>query len=135
MQTEQMFITTSEAAGMLGQSWVRLNQFKPPQSNFELITVPMAVLLMWLSVSCFSVSFCTVSPSVCLHKWPPFGQSCSFGQPCVLFVMSICNFGCFPFWFPGQDLGSDCSVPGHYLPFTFHLLFQLYCYVFADNRI
>ena len=22
--------------------------------------------------------------------------------------MSVCNLSCFPYWFPGQDIGSDC---------------------------
>ena len=36
-----------------------------------------------------------------------------------LFVMSICSFGCFPFWFRGQDLSSDCvSSWSLRLPFT-----------------
>ena len=35
------------------------------------------------------------------------GKSCSFGQQYVLFIMSICSFGCFQFWFRGQNIGSD----------------------------
>ena len=26
---------------------------------------------------------------------------------CLVTCMSICSFGCFPFWFKGQDLDSD----------------------------
>ena len=27
---------------------------------------------------------------------------------CSLCVLAVCGFGCFPFWFLGLDLGSDC---------------------------
>ena len=43
-------------------------------------------------------------------------KSCAFGQPYVIFVMSTSNFGCFPFWFGWQDLGSDCASSGYCLP-------------------
>ena len=32
--------------------------------------------------------------------------------------MSICNFGCFPFWFRWLDCFSDTPVPGHCLSIT-----------------
>ena len=37
---------------------------------------------------------------------------------CSLCILSICNFGCFPFWFLWQDCISDTLVPDHCLPFT-----------------
>ena len=37
---------------------------------------------------------------------------------CSLVILSICNFGCFPFWFLWQDCVSDTLVPDHCLPFT-----------------
>ena len=40
-------------------------------------------------------------------------------------VMSICSFGCFPFWFPGQDLGSVCVSSWSLLTF----------YFFVDNHV
>ena len=35
------------------------------------------------------------------------------------FGMSICRFGCFPFWFRGQDLGSDCVCSWSFLTYYF----------------
>ena len=32
------------------------------------------------------------------------GKSCSFSYPYVLFVMSICSFGCFQLSFKGSNL-------------------------------
>ena len=49
------------------------------------------------------------------------GKSYSFGQPYVLFIMSICNFGCFPFCFRGHDLGSDCISSWSLLTFYFSI--------------
>ena len=50
------------------------------------------------------------------HFW---GKSCSFDLTYALFVMPICSFGCFPFWFRGQDLGSDCVNSRPLLTFSF----------------
>ena len=60
------------------------------------------------------------------------GKSCSFGQSYVLFVMSICSFGCFPFWFRGQDLGSDCVSFWSLLTFY---LWNVAFYKFMRNRV
>ena len=34
-------------------------------------------------------------------------------------IMSICNFGYFPFWFPGRDFDSDCT--SSYVNFTLNV--------------
>ena len=39
---------------------------------------------------------------------------------CSLCIMTICYSTYFPLWFRERYLGSDCIVPGHYLPFTLH---------------
>ena len=69
-------------------------------------------------------------------------KSCAFGQLYVIFVMSICNFGCFPFWFGWQDLGSDCASSGALLTFIFfqvkvfkHTHSSMYTQKFVDLEI
>ena len=44
---------------------------------------------MVLYVACFGVSFCTVSPSVCLAECPPFGKE-------LLNLFTICSL-CYIF--------------------------------------
>ena len=75
---------------------------------------------MVLSVPC-GVSFCTVSPSVCLDDIYLSLVSCLFGQPYVLFVMSICNFVVSHFGFKA-DFGSDCVSSWTLLTFYFFIL-------------
>ena len=41
--------------------------------------------------------------------------------------MSICNVGNFPFWFRGQDLGSDCTSSGHCFPCNYLPLIKPHC--------
>ena len=43
----------------------------------------------------------------------------SFTAVCSLCIHSVCNFGCFRFWFRGQDFGSDCTSFWSLLNFTF----------------
>ena len=44
-----------------------------------------------------------------MAEWPPFGKNLLTRLTvCSLCIMSICNFGCFQFWFRGQDFGSNC---------------------------
>ena len=48
-----------------------------------------------------------------------FGNSCSFGVPYVLFVMSFLALVISHFRFEDRALVLIVSVPGHCLPFTF----------------
>ena len=38
---------------------------------------------------------------------------------CSLCVVSLCIFGYYPFWFRGQDFGSDCTSSWSLLTFYF----------------
>ena len=42
---------------------------------------------------------------------PPLGESCPLLTLCSLFIMSICNFSFFPFWFEGGIWVLIVSVP------------------------
>ena len=55
--------------GVSGEVKHNLACFKPP-SNFKLLTVPRGYFLCssLRSLFCFGVSFCTVSPSICLDE-------------------------------------------------------------------
>ena len=75
-------------------------------SNFILLTVASTSDVV-ICVACFSLSFYTFSPSICLEY---------FSYVCIMY---ICNFGCFPLWCRGRNCGSDSASPGNYLPFTF----------------
>ena len=53
-----------------------------------------------------------------VDEWPPFGKKLLIRST----VFSHCiilnsNFSCFPFGFRGQDVGLDCTYPGHCLLF------------------
>ena len=74
---------------------------------------------MWLSVACFwCQSFGDVSPCVCslyfcsvwVAEWQSFGKQLPTRLAiCFRSILSVCDFGYFPFWFWGWDLPSDCS--------------------------
>ena len=84
---------------------------------------------MVLYVPCFGVSFCTVSPSVCLDDiylglgslvaifWEELliQSTIMFSLLCLLVVLVVANFG-----FEGRTLVLIAQVPGHYLPFTYY---------------
>ena len=61
---------------------------------------------------------CVVSVSVLLGRvdvWLPLGKELLIRLTLCFLVMSICNFGHFPFWY----LLLITPAPGHCLPFTF----------------
>ena len=73
---------------------------------------------MWFSIACFGVDFGDVSPYVQIVLiWSkllsglPLGESCLLLTLCSLFIMSICNFSYFPFWFEGGIGVLIVSVP------------------------
>ena len=64
----------------------------------------------------FGVGFGDVSPYICtdcfssvlVAEWPHFGKELPVRLTlCSLCIISICNSSHFPFWFLGQNLGSD----------------------------
>ena len=68
---------------------------------------------MWFSMLlCFGVSFCTVLPSVCLGDiclgLGDIVATCWERAAHSVNRVSICSFGCFPFWVRWHDHGSDC---------------------------
>ena len=78
-----------------------------------------------MAVHYFGVSFCTVSPSVCLDdkiwilvvEWPFFVKE-------LLFRLTICSLYhvalvLFHFGFEDKTLVQIVSVPSNYLPFIF----------------
>ena len=66
-------------------------------------------------------------------EWPPFGKELLIRLTVSsLCNMSICNFGCFPFWIQGQDFGPDYSSSGSLL--TFLVLFY-FLYSFSKHRL
>ena len=58
--------------------------------------------------------------SVKVAEWPPFGKELLPRLTiCSLRIMFTCCFRYFPFWFQGQDFGSDCA--SSWLLLTFYL--------------
>ena len=44
-------------------------------------------------------------------EWPPLGKELlsRLNITFDLFIYVSCSFGCFPFWFRVQKIGSDCA--------------------------
>ena len=99
-----MFCTTSETEGEV--VYVKLVEV-PPQ---EFITDrSKAVVLLWISVACFGVRVSVTFHLTCVHfifcpvwvaEWPSFRKKLLTRLTvCSLCVLTIFNFGDFPFWF------------------------------------
>ena len=87
-----------------------------------------------LYVPCFGVSFCTVSPSMCLDdiylglgSWvatiresPAHSVNRLFSLLCLFVALVVSHFG-----FEGRTLGLSVLVHGHCLPFTFLTLHRI----------
>ena len=60
---------------------------------------------MTFHFTCVHVIFSSVS----VAEWPPFGKELLTRLAiCSLCVLTSCGISCFPFWFLGLELGSDC---------------------------
>ena len=76
---------------------------------------------MWFSTLLVSVSVSVlISNFLCLDEWPPFRKALlTWLTVYSLCILTICNFGCFPFWFRGPGVVLLAPVPGHCLHLTF----------------
>ena len=104
-----------------------VNRFKHP--SYSLLTILSGSLLpvffVLVSVTFHLMYVQIVISSIYVAEWPPFGKELTRLIVCSLSLMSICNFNYFPFWFLGQDLGSDCTSCWSLLTFFFSLVSQL----------
>ena len=67
-----------------------------------------------------------ISSSVWVAEWPPFGKSLLTRlNICSLFILTICNFSYFPFWFEGWIWVLIASFPGLCIYFSFFLKFEM----------
>ena len=80
-----------------------------------------------VSVACFGVRVSVVFHLMFVHytfssvwvaEWPPFGNSCPLGWPCVLFCLFVI-FIYFPFGFRSGIWLSIAPVPVHCFSITF----------------
>ena len=66
-------------------------------------------VLLWFSVACFGVRVSLTFHLMCFHiifssvlvaEWPPFGKELLTRLTmCYFYILAICNFSYFPFWF------------------------------------
>ena len=83
--------------------------FKPPVIHSINTDHSKAVVLLWFSFACFSVTVLVTFHLMCdyiifslvwVAEWPPFGKELlTWVTTCALCILTLCNFSYFPFLF------------------------------------